>query len=166
MYNEGGATNLLNVTLSGNQARVSGAGIYNAQTTGVKVMNSIIYDNRTIASQILPNIVNMAVGTEYSFCVIEGIDVPNAWNLLGTNAGDNHTGILYFAKPGFNTNGGMVAGDYRLKDVRSVQTMRDGIRRLLLPGAQRTWREGNESMTTGWISEHTNLFRKICRRLS
>lgn len=120
MYNEGGATNLLNVTLSGNQARVSGAGMYNAQTTGVKVMNSIIYDNRTIASQILPNIVNMAVGTEYSFCVIEGIDVPNAWNLLGTNAGDNHTGILYFAKPGFNTNGGMVAGDYRLKDVRSV----------------------------------------------
>ena len=70
MYNEGGATNLLNVTLSGNQARVSGAGMYNAQTTGVKVMNSIIYDNRTIASQILPNIVNMAVGTEYSFCVI------------------------------------------------------------------------------------------------
>ena len=120
MYNEGGATNLLNVTLSGNQARVSGAGMYNAQTTGVKVMNSIIYDNRTIASQILPNIVNMAVGTEYSFCVIEGIDVPNAWNLLGTNAGDNHTGILYFAKPEFNTNGGMVAGDYRLKDVRSV----------------------------------------------
>lgn len=119
LYNEGGKTELLNVTISGNHATESGAGIYNAQTSGVRSLNTIIYDNRTTAEQMLPNIVNMGVGTEYRFCLIEGADIPNAWNLIGTDAGSNVYQRPYFVKPGFNKEGIMVAGNYRLADSRS-----------------------------------------------
>ena len=120
LYNEGGKTGLLNVTISGNHATESGAGMYNAQTSGVQVINTIIHDNRTTAEQMLPNIVNMGVGTEYRFCLIEGADIPNAWNLLGTDAEKNISGEPYFIKSGFNKNGSMVTGNYRLRDARSV----------------------------------------------
>lgn len=120
LYNEGGKTGLLNVTISGNHATESGAGMYNAQTSGVQVINTIIHDNRTTAEQMLPNIVNMGVGTEYRFCLIEGADISNAWNLLGTDAEKNISGEPYFVKSGFNKNGSMVTGNYRLRDARSV----------------------------------------------
>ncbi|MDO4704387.1 hypothetical protein [Tannerella sp.] len=120
LYNEGGKTELLNVTVSGNHATESGAGMYNAQTTGVKVINTIIYDNRTKAEEMLPNIVNMGIGTEYRFCLIQGANLPNAWSLLGTNVEGNISENPDFVKSGFNTNGSMVAGDYRLRDARSV----------------------------------------------
>ncbi len=120
LYNEGGKTELLNVTISGNHATESGAGIYNAQTSGVQVINTIIHDNRTKAEQMLPNIVNMGIGTKYRFCLIEGADIPNAWNLLGTDAEKNISGEPYFVKSGFNKNGSMVTGNYRLRDARSV----------------------------------------------
>ena len=119
LYNEGGKTELLNVTISGNHATESGAGMYNAQTSGVKVVNTIIYDNRTKTERTFPNIENMGVGTEYRFCLIEGADIPNAWNHMGTDAGSNVYEKPYFVKPGFNTDGVTVSGNYRLADSRS-----------------------------------------------
>ncbi len=62
----------------------------------------------------------MGVGTEYRFCLIEGKDIPNAWSLLGTDAEKNISGEPYFVKSGFNKNGSMVTGNYRLRDSRSV----------------------------------------------
>ncbi len=118
-YNEGGRTELLNVTISGNYAMIEGAGLYNDQTSGVKIQNTIIYDNRTKAEQKIPNIVNRGTDTYYRFSLIEGASLPGAWSWLGVDGGHNVSGDPAYNKPGFDAEGTMISGDYRLNSTKS-----------------------------------------------
>lgn len=120
IYNEGGGTELLNVTISGNQAETAGAGLYNNTTSGMKLKNTLIYDNRTVVPCEFPNIENAGVATEYRFCLIEGLEKPNAWTFMGIDGGHNVSGDPNFVKGGFNAEGRMIAGNYRLKGTRSA----------------------------------------------
>ena len=109
MYNHSANPRLTNVTISGNYALNQGGGLYN-DGSNPDVRNTILWGNR--AAQF-PNVSNTGSTPAFSFSLIEkdraGWDVA-----LGADKGGNVDGNPIFRRRGFDENGSMRQGDYRL----------------------------------------------------
>lgn len=109
MYNNSASPRLTNVTISGNFASANGGGLYN-DGSNPNVRNTILWGNRAAQG---PNVSNSSSAPTYSFSIIES---PRAgWDVsLGTDGGNNVNSSPLFRKNGFDSNGNMQKGDYRL----------------------------------------------------
>ncbi|MDO4704501.1 InlB B-repeat-containing protein [Tannerella sp.] len=109
MYNRSAHPRLTNVTISGNLASGEGGGLYN-DGSNPDVRNTILWDNR---AGKYPNISNKSSMPTFSFSLIEkdraGWDVA-----LGADQGGNVDGSPVFRRRGFDEDGSMREGDYRL----------------------------------------------------
>lgn len=109
MYNRSAHPRLTNVTISGNLASGEGGGLYN-DGSNPDVRNTILWGNRAGKH---PNISNKTSVPTFSFSLIEkdraGWDVA-----LGADHGGNVDGSPVFRRRGFDEDGSMRQGDYRL----------------------------------------------------
>ncbi|RRD79288.1 hypothetical protein EII41_01850 [Tannerella forsythia] len=109
MYNLSADPRLTNVTISGNLASGEGGGLYN-DGSNPDVRNTIIWGNRAGKH---PNVSNTSSTPAFSFSLIErdraGWDVA-----LGADHGGNVNGSPVFRRRGFDEDGTMRQGDYRL----------------------------------------------------
>ena len=109
MYNLSADPRLTNVTISGNLASGEGGGLYN-DGSNPDVRNTILWGNRAGKH---PNISNKTSMPSFSFSLIEkdraGWDVA-----LGADNGGNVDGNPVFRRRGFDEDGNMRQGDYRL----------------------------------------------------
>lgn len=109
MYNLSADPRLTNVTISGNLASGEGGGLYN-DGSNPDVRNTIIWDNRAGKH---PNVSNKTSTPAFSFSLIErdraGWDVA-----LGADHGGNVNGSPVFRRRGFDEDGSMRQGNYRL----------------------------------------------------
>ncbi|MDR1745784.1 MAG: hypothetical protein LBR49_00710, partial [Tannerella sp.] len=118
IYNSNGSTPVLtNVTIAGNRASQTGGGMYN-DSSNPEVRNTIIHGNEqlTINNEQL-EVVNAGGSVPaFYYSVIEGaFDDNGLWiAAVGTDGGANRHGGAFFVKSGFDANGAMQAGDYRL----------------------------------------------------
>jgi uncharacterized repeat protein (TIGR02543 family) len=126
MYNHQAAPVLTNVTISGNQAE-TGGGLYNTQASPV-VRNTIVWGN--MGGNSAPNIHNNGSAPAFSYSLIEGSNGSGGnWNVAyGVDGGHNPEGYPLFRKNGFDANGNMQQGDYRLSssDSRAFENGRMG----------------------------------------
>ncbi len=109
MYNLSADPRLTNVTISGNLASGEGGGLYN-DGSNPDVRNTILWGNRAGKH---PNVSNKTSTPAFSFSLIErdraGWDVA-----LGADHGGNVNGSPVFRRRGFDEDGSMRQGNYRL----------------------------------------------------
>lgn len=113
MYNNNTNPVLTNVTISGNSASIGG-GMYN-ENSNPEIRNTIIWDNRANSS---PNIYNETSTPVITYSMIEKAGNSGAsWdNSFGKDKGHNISVKPSFMKYGFDNDGYMQIGDYRLKE--------------------------------------------------
>ncbi|MDR1780884.1 MAG: InlB B-repeat-containing protein [Tannerella sp.] len=112
IYNQSSDMETVNVTISGNLAGTSGGGVFNSASNPV-ILNTIIYDNRAGAN---PNIANEGSMPNFAYSIIEGSGGSANWNTaFGTDNSHNIDANPSFVQKGFDLEGKMQEGDYRLR---------------------------------------------------
>lgn len=116
MHNLNANPHLINVTISGNRATIGG-GLYN-DNSNPQIMNSIIWGNKAETS---PEIANETSTPYYGHSMIAGSKASGGWDTaFGTDGGNNLDGSPLFKQKGFDDNGNMQAGNYRLNGSSSA----------------------------------------------
>jgi uncharacterized repeat protein (TIGR02543 family) len=119
MYGADTRPRLTNVTVGGNFAEVSGGGLY-SENAAPELRNTVVWGNRS--GDDAPNLHNEGSEPYIANSLIEGCGGSRAWNTAyGTDGGGNLDDNPFFRNPGFDANGQMQPGDYRLRpDSRAV----------------------------------------------
>jgi len=115
MFNANGNPQLTNVTISGNLASSSGGGIANS-ASAPDIRNTIVWGNRTL-TRIDANVANDAASSpRFEYSIVEGSGGSSAWNaIFGTDGTHNRDENPSFIRNGFDLEGNMQQGDYRLR---------------------------------------------------
>ncbi|MDR2120589.1 MAG: InlB B-repeat-containing protein, partial [Tannerella sp.] len=113
MYNLASAPQLTHVTIAGNYAASSGGGICNRNGSNPALRNTIVWGNRSTAG---PGVGNDGASVPYiASSLVEGSRAGGAWNAaVGTDGGNNLDASPGFRKKGFDDDGHMQQGAYRL----------------------------------------------------
>ena len=111
MYTDSGDPRLVNVTISGNRATENGGGIYNTNANP-EFYNSILWGNKSEGNPVM---INSASAPYFTYTLIERYGDVDEWDAsFGINGGHNMGGNPLFKRTGFDEDGSMRVGDYRL----------------------------------------------------
>ena len=113
IYNNGDDMHLLNTTISGNRAEQAG-GFY-TNTGSPIVQNTIIWGNQATKNTSTNDVFNNGGNPTYAYSIIGGSQNGGAWNSsIGIDGSRNKDVSPLFRRIGFEDNGTMRSGDYRI----------------------------------------------------